>query len=82
MLYILRRYSSKSLSDRKQASRGLAEDNPLYRRKLYLKPISKADTKSVTVNIAVISAVGTHFYIQHKENKAFSTSIYKIDRIL
>jgi hypothetical protein len=54
----------------------------IYRQKLYSKLISKADTKPVTVNIAVISAVGTHFYIQHKENKAFLTSIYKIDRIL
>jgi hypothetical protein len=54
----------------------------IYRRKPYLKLISKADTKLVTVNIAVISAVGTHFYMRHKENKAFLTSIYKIDRIL
>jgi hypothetical protein len=54
----------------------------IYRQKPYPKPISKADTKPVTVNIAVISAVGTHFYIRHKENKVFLTSIYKIDRIL
>jgi hypothetical protein len=54
----------------------------IYCQKLYPKLISKADTKLVTVNIAVISAVDTHFYIRHKENKAFSTSIYKIDRIL
>jgi hypothetical protein len=54
----------------------------IYRRKLYPKPINKANTKPVTVNIAVISAVGTHFHIRRKENKAFSTSIYKIDRIL
>jgi hypothetical protein len=54
----------------------------IYRRKLYPEPISKANTKPVTVNIAVISAVGTYFYIQHKENKAFLTSIYEIDRIL
>jgi hypothetical protein len=60
----------------------LPKTTPIYRRKLYLKPISKADTKPVTVNIAAISAIGTHFHMRHKENKAFSTSIYKIDRIL
>jgi hypothetical protein len=54
----------------------------IYRRKPYLKPISKADTKLVTVNIATISAVGTHFYMWREENEAFLTSIYKIDRIL
>jgi hypothetical protein len=54
----------------------------IYRQKLYLKPISKADTKPVIVNIAAISAIGTYFYIQREENKAFLTSIYKIDRIL
>jgi hypothetical protein len=54
----------------------------IYCQKPYLKLISKADTKLVTINIAVISAIGTHFYIWHKENKAFLTSIYKIDRIL
>jgi hypothetical protein len=54
----------------------------IYRWKLYLKPINKADTKLVTVNIAVISAIGIYFYIQREENKAFLTSIYEIDRIL
>jgi hypothetical protein len=54
----------------------------IYRQKLYPKPINKANTKPITVNIAVISAVGTHFYMWRKENKAFLTSIYKIDRIL
>jgi hypothetical protein len=54
----------------------------IYRRKPYPEPISKTDTKPVTVNIAAISAVGTHFYIRRKENKAFLTSIYEIDRIL
>jgi hypothetical protein len=54
----------------------------IYRRKPYPELISKADTKLVTVNIAVISAVDTHFYMRHKENKAFLTSIYEIDRIL
>jgi hypothetical protein len=54
----------------------------IYCRKPYPKPISKADTKPVTVNIVVISAVGTHFYMWREENKAFLTSIYEIDRIL
>jgi hypothetical protein len=54
----------------------------IYYWKLYLELISKANTKLVTVNIAAISAVNTHFYMWHKENKAFLTSIYKIDRIL
>jgi hypothetical protein len=54
----------------------------IYRQKLYPKLINKANTKLVIINIAVISAISTHFYIRHKENKAFLTSIYKIDRIL
>jgi hypothetical protein len=54
----------------------------IYRQKPYPKPINKANTKLVIVNIVIISVVGTHFYMWHKENKAFSTSIYKIDRIL
>jgi hypothetical protein len=43
--------------------RVLPKTTPIYHQKPYLKLISKADTKPVTVNIAVISAVGTHFYI-------------------
>jgi hypothetical protein len=54
----------------------------IYYRKPYPEPINKANIKLVTVNIAAINAVSTHFYIQHKENKAFLTSIYKIDHIL
>jgi hypothetical protein len=60
----------------------LPKATPIYRRKPYPEPISKADTKPVTVNIAAISAVGTYFHIRRKENEAFSTSIYEIDRIL
>jgi hypothetical protein len=60
----------------------LSKATPIYRRKPYPEPISKANTKPVTVNIAAINAIGTHFYMRHKENEAFSTSIYKIDRIL
>jgi hypothetical protein len=54
----------------------------IYRQKPYLKLINKADTKLVTVNIAAISAINTHFYMRRKENKAFLTSIYKINCIL
>jgi hypothetical protein len=54
----------------------------IYCRKPYLKLINKANTKPVTVNIAVISAIGTHFYMRREENKAFLISIYEIDRIL
>jgi hypothetical protein len=60
----------------------LPKTTPIYRRKPYPEPISKADTKPVTVNIAVISAVNTHFYMRREENKAFLTSIYEINRIL
>jgi hypothetical protein len=60
----------------------LPKTTSIYRRKLYPKPINKANTKPVTVNIAAINAVDTHFYMWRKENKAFSTSIYEIDRIL
>jgi hypothetical protein len=60
----------------------LLKTTPIYRQKPYPKLISKADTKPVTVNIAVISAVSTHFYMQREENKAFLTSIYKINCIL
>jgi hypothetical protein len=65
-----------------ELARVLPKATPIYRRKLYLKLISKADTKPVTVNIAAISAVSTHFHMWHEENKAFLTSIYEIDRIL
>jgi hypothetical protein len=54
----------------------------IYCQKLYPELINKADTKPVTINIAAISVINTHFYMRHKENKAFLTSIYKIDRIL
>jgi hypothetical protein len=63
-------------------TRVLPKTTFIYRQKLYLKLISKADTKLVIVNITVISAIGTYFYMWHKENKAFLTSIYKINRIL
>jgi hypothetical protein len=60
----------------------LSKTTFIYCQKPYPKPISKADTKPVTINIAIINTINTYFYIQHKENKAFSTSIYKIDCIL
>jgi hypothetical protein len=65
-----------------ELARVLPKTTFIYRRKPYPELISKADTKPVTVNIAAISAVGTHFYMWREENEAFSTSIYKIDRIL
>jgi hypothetical protein len=41
----------------------LLKTTSIYRQKLYLKPINKANTKPVIVNIAAISAVGTYFYM-------------------
>jgi hypothetical protein len=63
MLYILRQYLLKSLLNRKQASRGLVKNNLSYCRKPYSKLINKANTKLVTVNIIIINAVNTHFYM-------------------
>jgi hypothetical protein len=60
----------------------LPKTTSIYRQKPYPEPISKANTKLVTVNIAAISAVDTYFYMRREENKAFLTSIYEIDRIL
>jgi hypothetical protein len=60
----------------------LPKTTSIYRQKLYSKPINKVNIKLVIVNIAAISAISTHFHIQRKENKAFLTSIYKINRIL
>jgi hypothetical protein len=60
----------------------LLKATSIYRQKLYPKLISKANTKPVTVNITAISIISTHFYMWHKENKAFLTSIYKINYIL
>jgi hypothetical protein len=60
----------------------LLKTTPIY-QKPYPEPISKADTKPVTVNIAAINAVGTHFYMQREENKAFlrSTVFYRNKQI-
>jgi hypothetical protein len=63
-------------------ARVLPKTTLIYYQKLYPKLINKADNKLVTVNIAVISAIDTHFYMWHKENKAFLISIYKINYIL
>jgi hypothetical protein len=82
MLYILKQYLLKSLPDKKRASKDLVKNNLYILLKLYPKLISKADIKLVTVNIVAINAINTHFYLRHKENKAFLTSIYKIDYIL
>ena len=34
------------------------------------------------VNIAAISAIAFHFNIYRKDNKVFTTSLYKIDQII
>ena len=34
------------------------------------------------VNIAVISTIAFHFNIYRKDNKVFTTSLYKIDQII
>jgi hypothetical protein len=60
----------------------LSKTTLIYYQKLYFKLINKADTKPVTVNIVTINTINTHFYIQHKENKTFLISIYKINYIL
>ena len=51
-----------------------------YQKKLY-QPL-KAQTKEHMVNIATISALGIHYNLRTNKNKAFSTSLYKINYIL
>jgi predicted aspartyl protease len=51
-----------------------------YKKKPFPKPKDKP--KPVVVDIAAISAVCTHFNLKRKENEAFTTSLYEIDRIL
>jgi hypothetical protein len=63
MLYILRQYLLKPLSNKNKLAEVLPKATLIYRQKLYLELINKADTKPVIINIAVISAVDTHFYI-------------------
>jgi hypothetical protein len=51
-----------------------------YKKKPFPKPKDKFEP--VVVDIAAISAVCTHFNLKRKENEAFTTSLYEIDRIL
>ena len=53
----------------------------LYKKKPYPE-VTKAETKRQVVDIVVISIVGMYYNIQVKENKAFTTSLYEIDRLL
>ncbi len=52
----------------------------LYKKKLFPKPKDKS--KPVVIDIAAISTVYIYFNLKQKENKAFITSLYKIDQIL
>ncbi len=52
----------------------------LYKKKPFPKPKDKS--KPVVVDITAISTVCIYFNLKQKENKAFITSLYKIDRIL
>ncbi len=52
----------------------------LYKKKLFPKPKDKF--KPVAIDIAAISTVYIYFNLKQKENKAFITSLYKIDQIL
>ncbi len=52
----------------------------LYKKKLFPKPKDKP--KLVVMDIAAISTVCIYFNLKQKENKAFITSLYKIDQIL
>ena len=51
-----------------------------YKKKPFPKPKDKF--KPVAVNIAAISANCMHFNIKQEENKAFITSLYKINQIM
>jgi hypothetical protein len=53
---------------------------PLYQRKPYLE--TPRTTREHIVDIVAISAIGMHFNLRVKENEAFTTSLYKLDRIL
>jgi len=52
---------------------------PLYKKKAYQRP---APRNTSVIDIAAISAVGIHYNLIQKNNEAFYTSLYKIDRQL
>ena len=47
--------------------------------KFYIPPLLY---NSFAVNIAVISAIAFHFNIYQRDNKVFTTSLYKINQII
>ncbi len=51
-----------------------------YRKKPYEPP--KDLKPEPVIDIAAISAIGYYYNIYRKENEAFTTSLYKIDRLL
>ena len=60
---------------------GVVVQTTPYKRKPFPKNQSK-EHQQVTVDIAGISAEGTHFNMRRADNEAFTTSLYEIDRIL
>ena len=57
-------------------------NRPLYQRKPFVTPEPTDSNRVMTVDIAGISAEGTHFNMRRADNEAFTTSLYEIDRIL
>ena len=53
-----------------------------YQKKLYIPPKSLIQTKKIIINIVSISAKRIYFNIRQANNKAFITSLYKINYIL
>ena len=53
-----------------------------YQKKPYILSKSLKQTKKITINIINISAKKTYFNICQADNKAFITSLYKINYIL
>jgi hypothetical protein len=45
-------------------------------------PALRPRAKAPSIELAAISALGMHFNLRATDNKAFTTSLYKIDRIL
>jgi hypothetical protein len=49
-----------------------------YKKRLYQEP----EPRDVGIDIVAITAAGMHFNLRRKENEAFTTSLYEIDRII